>query len=222
MNRMDHRLRSRGGLVYWLVAVALLASGFVVGELWSAHFLHLLRPSILHIQRIAQAIHRNGNALTAIWTVFWNNTRVALLMMGLGVFAGVFPIFTIWTNGLMMGVVTQVTAAHVHVQGWKVVLFGELPHGIFELTALTWACALGLRLAVAALQSVWALLGKGGAQGDSSGLAQTRGENGTQVANFRQEVRHAVGRIPLILAILWVAACIEILVTPHLIHTFVS
>ncbi|WDL98905.1 stage II sporulation protein M [Alicyclobacillus sp. ALC3] len=222
MNRMEHRLRSRGGLVYWLVAVALLASGFVVGELWPAHFLHLLRPSILHIQHIARTIDRNGNALTAIWTVFWNNTRVALLMMVLGVFAGVFPIFTMWTNGLMMGVVTHVTAAHVHVQGWKVVLFGEMPHGIFELTALTWACALGLRLAVAALQSVWALLGKGGAKGASGGLALARVENETPVANFRQEVRHVIGRIPFILAILWVAACIEILVTPHLIRAFLG
>lgn len=222
MNRIGHRPRSRGGLVYWIVAVALLVSGFVAGEVWSAHFLHLLRPSILHIQHIAQTIHRHGDVLASIWTVFWNNARVALSMMALGVFAGVFPIFTMWTNGLMMGVVTHAAAAHAHVQGWKVVLFGEMPHGIFELTALIWSCALGLRLAVAALQSVWGLLSKGGVVGYSGTLTSTRTESGAGVMAFRQEIRHAIGRIPVILVILWVAACIEILVTPHLIHAFVG
>lgn len=221
MNRFGAPHKS-GGLAYWTFAVALIGAGFAVGDVWSAHFLHALRPSILHIQHIAQSLHHSGSVWLSIWTVFWNNARVALLMMGLGVFAGVFPIFTMWTNGLMMGVVTHSVAAHAHVAAWKVVLFGEMPHGILELTALCWACACGLRLAVSALRSVWTLLAKGGTLQVDTGVLPVRTEQEADSGAFLQELRFVVGRIPLILAILWVAACVEILVTPHLIHAFVG
>lgn len=221
MRRMLSQYRRRDGWLYWALSVGLLLLGAVMGTVWSHHFSGMLKPSILHIQRLAQQLHQNGSVMTEIWTVFLNNARVALLMMGLGIFAGVFPVFTMWTNGLMMGVVTHMVAEKLHVASWKVAVFGELPHGIFELTALCWACACGLRLAVAALQSVWTLLTKGGI--GNTAPVQTgpvRTPDVDEPMPFRYELRYATGRIPWIMAILFVAACIEILVTPQLIHAF--
>lgn len=221
MRRMLSQYRRRGGWLYWALSVGLLLLGALMGTVWSHHFLGMLKPSILHIQRLAEHLQQNGSVTTEIWTVFLNNARVALMMMGLGIFAGVFPVFTMWTNGLMMGVVTRMVAEQAHVATWKVALFGELPHGIFELTALCWACACGIRLAVAALQSVWTLLTKGGVGNAVPVQSGTiRAHDVDEPLTFRGELRYAVGRIPWIMAILFVAACIEILVTPHLIHVF--
>lgn len=222
--------------LYWTISVGLLVAGFIIGLVGSTHFLHFLKPSIEHIQQLATQIHQHGSIGLAILTVFWNNTRVALLMMGLGTFAGVFPVFTLWSNGVMMGVVTQLVATKVHVPVWKVLLFGELPHGVFELTALCWASAIGIRLGVTAVDSVWSMLA---VKHHAGSLAETprsaiapagsRRENGSGRENgrryendrtFRSAIVHALERLPVIVAILLVAACVEITVTPHLIHLY--
>lgn len=208
--------------VFWAISLALLLAGFCMGLIWTHHFLHFLKPSIERIQQVATHILRHGSVWVAIWTVFWNNARVALLMMGLGVFAGVFPIFTLWSNGLMMGVVTQVVAHHEHTPAWRVLVFGELPHGVFELAALVWASAIGIKLGLAAVESLWALLSPSSANDLPSGgdVLATGRLAAPRRTRFWIEVVRAVERLPFIMAILLVAACIEITITPHLIHLY--
>ncbi|MDQ0190443.1 stage II sporulation protein M [Alicyclobacillus cycloheptanicus] len=203
-------------IVYWLIPLFLLGLGVAMGAVWTTHFLHLLQPSLQHIDALAQRILRHGTPVQAIVTVFWNNARVALLMMGLGVFAGVFPMFTMWSNGLMMGVVTEAAAAQAHVPFWKVLLLGELPHGVFELTALCWASSIGIRLAVAAILSLWSLLAPAGTVGPGPLAARSNPSD----KRFQRELVHAVERLPFIMAMLLVAACIEITITPHLIELY--
>lgn len=207
-----------GGWRYWLATIAVLALGCAMGAVWPEHFLAMLKPSILHIERLARHLHAHHSTWLSIWTVFLNNLRVALLMVVLGLFAGVFPVFTMWTNGLMMGLVTVTVAEHAHVAAWKVAVAGELPHGVFELTALCWASVSGLRLAVAAVSSISGMLGKHSSASytDEFGVA-LRVQNTRALA---QEAVHALERIPFIMAILFVAACIEILVTPHVMAAF--
>ncbi len=71
-----------------------------------------------------------------------NNLRSSFFAMVLGVFLGIFPVFTALFNGYILGFVTEKS---VQVGGLSV-LWRLAPHGIFEFPAIILALALGARL----------------------------------------------------------------------------
>lgn len=73
--------------------------------------------------------------------IFNNNLKSSFLAMLLGVFLGLFPIFTAFANGYVLGFIAEKS---VQIEGLSVLL-RLFPHGIFELPAVILALALGTK-----------------------------------------------------------------------------
>ena len=80
--------------------------------------------------------------------IFLNNAFVCLLEIVLGIVTfGIFPAFSIASNGVIIGVALgMVITKYGAVVGVLVFVLGLLPHGIFELTAVFMSAAMGIKL----------------------------------------------------------------------------
>ncbi|HTY91745.1 MAG TPA: stage II sporulation protein M [Methanocella sp.] len=93
--------------------------------------------------------------LIMVLGIFANNTAGALVDMIFGLAAGVFPLFFIVSNGMVIGIVLEMMVAKLGAgMGVLVFIAGILPHGIFELPAIILATAIGLKLGFHAIQSL--------------------------------------------------------------------
>lgn len=72
---------------------------------------------------------------------FVNNSRVALLSFGLGIFAGIPTVYLLWTNGMILGVFAA-ELARVGKLGFFLVSI--YPHGVPELGAIFFCAGAGL------------------------------------------------------------------------------
>ncbi len=202
------RLRERDSFI-WFVAVAagVMAAGMLAACLWPQHFAAIVQPSIEKLRRLADTA---GSSPLKIWLViFWNNLAAALLMLVTGLLFGVFPVLSMWFNGVTIGYVMVMGAQDMHVPGWKLFLVGILPHGLFELPAIVWASALGMQLGYVILQEtiryIRASLGYSAAPVRST-------------TTFRSELQRVARHAPYIVGLLLLAAAVESNVTPKLIH----
>jgi len=86
--------------------------------------------------------------LQLIWFIFWNNAKVSLMGIILGIFLGIFPLSAAIGNGYLLGVVSSFVALDEgYLSLWKI-----FPHGVFELPAVFISLALGLRLGMFVFQ----------------------------------------------------------------------
>lgn len=193
-----------------LVAGLLLVAGYLAGYFLSNQFSGELQPALQHLQNLALQIRQNQSVWHTFWTIFLNNVVAALFMIVLGIGAGIFPALMIWLNGLLMGFVTYLMVTKVHVPAWKVVVFGLLPHGIFELTALILASGLGLQIGFAGLHSAYAW--------SKHAFAKSGSVMPMRSISFRGELRRAVFWFPFIVGLLLLAAIVESTITPFLLH----
>lgn len=86
--------------------------------------------------------------------IFWNNALGSLLALIFGLAAGLFPVFFMAANGLIIGIVLEMMVAKLGALGAVVFVVGILPHGVFELPAVFISAAIGLRLGYEALRSI--------------------------------------------------------------------
>lgn len=75
-----------------------------------------------------------------------NNIRVAIIAFGGGILLGLFTVYALYGNGLMLGVLNCYFALRGHGLDFWVAI---LPHGVIELTAICIAGGAGLLLASA-------------------------------------------------------------------------
>jgi stage II sporulation protein M len=87
--------------------------------------------------------------------IFTNNAIGSLMALLFGLIAGLFPLFFVVSNGLVIGVMLEIIIGKLGVAGGATVFAaGILPHGILELPAVFISAAIGLRLGYAALRSL--------------------------------------------------------------------
>lgn len=77
--------------------------------------------------------------------IFLNNSIKAFLVVLFGFFFGIVPIFFVFTNAELIGLVLAVFGAR---EGFLKVVLSLLPHGIFEIPAILIASGYGLWLGV--------------------------------------------------------------------------
>ncbi len=82
------------------------------------------------------------NARQMVIFILKNNLGVSFISMLLGVFFGIFPVFTALANGYVLGFVAEKS---VEIEGISI-LWLLFPHGIFELPAVFLSLAFGARL----------------------------------------------------------------------------
>ena len=123
---------------YILFTLILFALSFLVGFIYP----NIFRAEILLMieDLIAQVGGKGALELTGF--IFLNNMKVALLSIVAGIFVGIFPLISIIFNGYLIGFVSNEA---VKTEG-VLVLWRLLPHGIFELPAIIFSIAIGLKI----------------------------------------------------------------------------
>ena len=127
--------------------------------------------------------------------IFVNNSVKALISLVLGILFGLVPIFFVFINGFLIGVVLNVKGAEMGLSKVVVML---LPHGILEIPAVILACSYGLWLGFRVLDRV-------------------RGKN-VNLAHCLKRAFESYLRI--VLPTLLIAALIETYVTPLVAYMF--
>ncbi|SCW72987.1 stage II sporulation protein M [Paenibacillus tianmuensis] len=178
---------------YFIASALVFIAGIVMGALYSSQFHAFINGQIEAIKQISGSIAGKPNQQWSLfWLIFWNNALKSLLVIALGLFFGVFPLFFLLANGLLLGYVCMVSAQK---QSWLFVIKTILPHGILEIPAIIVACALGLRLGMMVLKTLL------------SSLSPTR-----SVKTREQFLLFIKALLPLsvmLVAVLFVAALIE-------------
>lgn len=98
----------------------------------------------------SELLKQNGmleNGAVTAHGILGNNARSAAVSMALGLLPFLFlPAFSLLVNGVVIGGVLAVVAGQQGASVGQLVVFGLLPHGIFELPAILLAIAAGLWL----------------------------------------------------------------------------
>jgi stage II sporulation protein M len=136
------------------------------------------------------------NPFVSALFIFINNFISMAQMLVLGVIAGISPLFTIGLNGAVIGMLLSVTSME-GVPLLPAIILGILPHGIFELFAFFLCGALGLKFGYHCIASP--LPGK------------------TRLQSYRYIWKEVISVLPLVTILLFVAALIEIIITPRLL-----
>jgi stage II sporulation protein M len=129
---------------YVLASAGLFFLGMVIG--FSSVGLHeyLFRQ----IEALRGTIERmEAMENTQLWMflfIFFNNFIKSVLVVFLGALFGLFPIYFLVMNGMILGFVTA-AAAQAGENAAILIIRGILPHGVLELTAIMIAAAYGLK-----------------------------------------------------------------------------
>lgn len=85
-----------------------------------------------------------------LFLIIWaRNTLVATMNIALGPILGLFPIFTVFLNGYIIGGVTSVVIERISLEA---ALKGIIPHGIVELPTFLYSAVIGLKLGKKAVE----------------------------------------------------------------------
>ena len=123
-----------------LVFFSSIASGLVHAAIDPSIF----KVVLSELQSLVEALMGLDDWELAV-IIFLNNSIKVLAAMVLGIVFGVFPIFFLFVNGYLIGIIAQ-------YYGPVIFLAGIVPHGIFEISALLLGAGAGISLGWTALK----------------------------------------------------------------------
>ncbi|MFD0590820.1 stage II sporulation protein M [Paenibacillus sp. GCM10027627] len=144
---------------YIAFSFILFFAGIIVGGTNPA-FKAFLEGQLTGLQQLANLVDNTNNpTLTMMIVIFLNNAIKSILIMYLGAFFGVLPIFFLVLNGMIIGYLLQTIADNPAAPSvFEVVFKGLLPHGIIEIPAIVIACAYGIKFGGLTLRASGSLL----------------------------------------------------------------
>ncbi len=154
MQLLIQTIREERKLIYIAMVIFLLSGmyGFVNGESISGQ---LKEAGVWdQLERAARTIKEDPTFWTGFRIIFFNNLLAAMTIIGLGIFFGVFPILSLITNGMMIGVVLLQASVKTGESPLLIFTTTILPHGILELPAIILAAAFGMRLGITLLRTL--------------------------------------------------------------------
>jgi stage II sporulation protein M len=182
---------------YFIAAAATFVIGIYLGYSDSSQFQFLLQGQIDKVADIVNSISGKGNTEWRIlYFVTVNNVLVSIFMVYAGVLFGLLPLFSLLSNGLVLGFLAHENVPEI---GWGEFLLAVVPHGIIEIPAFILACAFGIKFGAHALKGILFLPSPA-----------------RRAANSKSFIRLLKVSVPLILlvsALLLVAAIVESMVT---------
>lgn len=212
MSTSNHRLMPNLWF-FCLIASALLIVGFILGYLNPGSFRAALTPSISQIIKLVDKTHGHDSWAYTFFNIFFHNVLTCILLIFLGFIVGIFPTIMLWTNGLLLGFVISIGHMQKGIPWWKMMVFGILPHGIFEFPALIWAGALGFANGYAMLRTVVPKKQK------SNVIAQTTPNRAVDESRLLVDsLWRSIRMLPIIVGLLLIAGLVESSITPHLIQ----
>ncbi len=137
---------------YVLLSSLVFTSGILTGY----SFVHDFPEETQEIVESLKELFASGEEMTDLQVFLFileNNITKLLLVLLLGIFAGIIPLFASFANGMVLGIFACLFSES---SSWKFFLVGILPHGIIEIPVLILATAIGMRIGKIAL---WRLFG---------------------------------------------------------------
>jgi len=150
-------LRTTGPSI--IVATLLFAVSMYMGGT-NDSFREFLIMQMDALKELVKEMDQSSNpTLTLITVIFLNNAIKSVLVIFLGAFFGLFPIFFLLVNGMVLGFVIQLPSeGAMDISVWDLIFKTLLPHGILEIPALIVAGAYGLRLGRLLFSTLGALI----------------------------------------------------------------
>lgn len=181
---------------YFIFSIILFFAGVVIGGTPNAPA-EFLEQQIKGISAISEKVNSSNNPeQTMFFLITLNNVFNTLLVMGLGIIAGIMPVIMLVSNGMIMGFLLENLSSEGHNM-FALVIKGILPHGIFELSAVFLACAFGMRFGITLFKGIV-----------NSALGKKQ--------SWQPFVRTAIGSVPALIVVvvfLLVGAVVESTVT---------
>jgi stage II sporulation protein M len=134
---------------YFKYAARALGLGFVAGYVFFSLWPAQEKRALAFVVQSLKDIPLQASPLVLALTLFYHNARASVVAVAAGVVPFLFvPILDPLLNGGVLGLLVSV-AKHQHLAVPRLILTQILPHGVFELTAVLYATAVGLYLSAA-------------------------------------------------------------------------
>lgn len=129
---------------YFIAAILVFATGCVLGFFNADQFAFFIEEQLKGIEGIAEKVKdAQYPQIMLIVLIFFNNLFVSIFCVFAGLFFGIFPLFSLVVNGMVLGYIGETQWSE---DQFGFYLKGILPHGILEIPAIIIACAYGIRL----------------------------------------------------------------------------
>ncbi|MDF1498319.1 MAG: stage II sporulation protein M [Patescibacteria group bacterium] len=138
--------------IYILFSLYFFAISTLIGYIFAQNNPVEVREVIKNISE-ALLLDEEMTSLQLFFFIFQNNVSKLFIILPLGIFAGIIPFLSIFTNGLILGIFAQIAIQEV---SWLFLIFGIMPHGIIEIPVLIVSSAIGMRIGKVA---IWKLFG---------------------------------------------------------------
>lgn len=139
---------------YLGIAFLLFAIGFGLGMVNADFLQRVVIDQLKGLQEVSGKLSQSPNPeLSFFIFIFFNNAIKGVLMIYLGILAGVIPVFFLLVNGMVLGYLIESQAAHGSNLA-DLVFKGLLPHGIIEIPAIIIASAFGIKFGMVSLRTL--------------------------------------------------------------------
>lgn len=188
-----------GNRGYIGLSCGLFAIGLLFGAMFTEQFEELIQAAMENLKDLMEQVQEKNDPKYTSLLIFWNNFKAAILMLAVGTLFSVWTMLMLLINGVVVGAVVAMTSGQMTVSVLDMVVFGLVPHGIFELPAIFIASAFGIKLGRVL---IWPLKDK------------------TRWRSYLFVWREVARIFWVLVLLLVVAAAIEGMITPQLIETF--
>lgn len=177
---------------YFIFSLILFFASMVVGGTPSGAT-EFIKDQVRAMIALAEEMQQADNPqLAFFWLIFKKNVTACVMTMYLGIGLGIFPLFTMVLNGMLIGFTFGLMADQGE-QVWLQALKGLVPHGILELPALFLAGGFGMMLGVGLLKGIFgSLFGKT-----------------NPWSLFSRSLRGSVPALVVLVVVLFIAAIVE-------------
>ena len=180
--------------IYFLVSFLIFVSGVIGGYYFAQNFSVETKEVILKIEEIFQPI-LEMNKISQILFIFLKNGMTSFLVILGGLIFGIFPVLSLFSNGEILGILAYLTFQKFNP---AVFFCGILPHGLIEIFCFLICGAIGLKISKTLIDKIF-----------------------KKEASIKDELDLALEFfLKVILILLFLAAILEVLITPEFLKFF--
>ncbi|WP_263881014.1 stage II sporulation protein M [Paenibacillus sp. PSB04] len=129
-----------------LFAVLLFAAGVAAGWISTGALAELVNQQLSGLREVSGNLQNSKHPQWSFFGfIFLNNSIKGVLIIYLGLLAGILPVMFLLVNGMVIGYLVHSLSAQGESLA-DLVIRGLLPHGIIEIPAIIIACAYGIRM----------------------------------------------------------------------------
>ncbi|MCD1261991.1 stage II sporulation protein M [Paenibacillus athensensis] len=137
---------------YFIVVLLVFTASLYLGWQFSGQYASFLGAQVSGLQELGDKLGASKHPqLMFFIVIFLNNALKSILIVFLGLLAGVLPLYMLVTNGMVLGYVLSLQHSDNLLM---LIVKGILPHGIIELPMVMLACAYGLKLGILVGKSI--------------------------------------------------------------------